>query len=395
MDFQNPMQMKWTLFFNIILITLIQSCSSNVSTEITLDELPTTLQALVDEGIIDSFNDVPGVSMSIMVPDLDLDWSGASGHDSRVLDNPLSADQPFRIASVTKTFVAAAILRLHESGKLSVDESIEHYISESNKNLLLADGYSVSDITIRSCLNHTCGLFDYALGGRAYMEAISKSPNRRWTREDQLKFAMDFGEPLGEVGKRYVYNDTGYILLGEIIERQVDSTLAYGLRTLLSFDQLNMKNTWLESLEPAPDEHMSVVHRYYRKQDYTAWDPSIDLWGGGGLVSTTRDLCIFFNALFNNKIFDNDSTLDLMLEGANIHPDNMDDRYEDYRLGVWNEKMYDMSCFVHYGLWDTYAMHIPELNCTVAVNYTDGGRERLMKKAVLVIKNILDNQSKN
>jgi len=353
---------NWVVPIWMLLILSICSCVNNVSTISTPAGLPTTFKALVDEGVYDSFNDVPGVSMSVFAPDLQIKWSGASGYDSRALD------------------------------KLSVDDSLEKYISPKNIAMLSTDGYMVSEITIRSCLNHTSGIYDYALGGGAYMEAVSKSPNRRWTREDQLEFAMEFGAPLHKVGERYSYSDSGYILLGEIIENQVDSTLAYGLRSLLKFEELGMTSTWLESLEEAPHGHRPMVHRYYRKQDYTAWDPSIDLWGGGGLVSTTSDLSIFFNGLFNQKIFDDATTLELMLEDSNIHADNIDKNYEDYRLGVWHERMYDMNCYMHYGIWDTYAVYIADLNCTIVTNYTDGGRERLLKKAALVVKHISENK---
>jgi len=84
-----------------------------------------------------------------------------------------------------------------------------------------------------------------------------------------------------------------------------------------------------------------------------------------------------------------------MLQGANIHPENRDKRYEDYRLGLWQENMYGMKCYMHFGIWDTYAMHIPALNCTIVTNYTDGGRERLMKKSALVIKKIYHIQQEN
>ena len=86
----------------------------------------------------------------------------------------------------------------------------------------------------------------------AYQAAVNADPAKRWTRLEQVRFAMDHGAPVGEPGAVYAYSDTGYGLLGEIIERATGAPLADAYRTLLDFEGLHLDATYLESLEPAP-----------------------------------------------------------------------------------------------------------------------------------------------
>jgi D-alanyl-D-alanine carboxypeptidase len=201
----------------------LTSCH-NVTTTAAPTEVSATLSDLLQEAIDDSLGEVPGVSLSVICPDKDLNWSEAAGFADKLKETPLHPDQPYRIASVTKTFVAAAILRLHETTKLDVDDALTAHLSAEHLDLLRSDGYQVDSITLRHCLHHTSGIYDYAVATPAYLEAISKNATHRWSRTDQLRFAMDLGEPLWAPGGGFQYSDTGYILLGEAIERAVDST---------------------------------------------------------------------------------------------------------------------------------------------------------------------------
>ncbi|MEO1626197.1 MAG: serine hydrolase domain-containing protein [Bacteroidota bacterium] len=383
----NDLIKKWTS--TLLVLSFLTSCTQIVSTDPAPGQEEETFQQLLEEAMRDSYDQAAGISMAVVAPSLGIDWSGAVGSDRRDSLRTLGTDQPFRIASVTKTFVAAAILRLHEMGRLELDESIAPYISEAHQQLLRSGGYQVDDITFRHCLNHTSGFLDYAMSN-PYMQMAQNNPRRRWTRTDQLQLAMEIGPPLGQPGERYSYNDTGYILAGEAIEGLVDSSLAYGLRSLLSFDQLALTSTWLETLEDEPEGLPRQVRRYLRRRDFTDWDPSIDLYGGGGLVSTTRDLAHFAQALFEGKIYQQETTLDKMLSkasyGESYHPEE-DERYKDYRLGLWEIDIYGEKAYTHFGLWGTQLLHIPAYNCSIAINFTSGHWERLMKKTILVIRN--------
>jgi D-alanyl-D-alanine carboxypeptidase len=109
---------------------------------------------------------------------------------------------------------------------------------------------------------------------------------------------MKGGKPYGAPGKVFSYSDTGYILLGEILERQTGGSMAAALRNLLGYQRLGLRSTWLETLESAPKGVLDRAHRYEGDHDTYTDDPSYDLYGGGGLASTVRDTALFMRALF-------------------------------------------------------------------------------------------------
>ncbi|MEM9930507.1 MAG: serine hydrolase domain-containing protein [Bacteroidota bacterium] len=381
---------KYLLFLPLVLLIGWSTSCKNVSTAPPAATAANTdwygqLKLLLQEAVDDAQGTVPGVSAAVIDRDKDILWEDAVGFADLNETIPLSSDYAFRIASVTKTFVAAAILRLHELDSLDIYESISDHISEAHRELLIADGYQPDNITLLHCLQHTSGLYDYAVGSPAYLETLSKNPARQWSRTDQLRFAMDLGDPLWPPGEGFYYSDTGYILLGEAIERAVDSTLAYGLRSLLKFEDLYLENTWLETVEPRPAVVQDqVVRRYFQRQDYTEWDASIDLWGGGGLMATTGDIARFVHALFAGDVFDQPATLALMLAPPDPFPDSYqaegNPRHMDYRAGLHAIELYGKTVYSHSGFWGTGFLYLPEHKATIAVNYTAGYKERLMKK---------------
>lgn len=326
-------------------------------------------QSILDKAVKKKSNELSGVSMTVLAPKLDIYWTGASGYDSKEKTQKLSAQQPFRIASVTKTFVAAAILRLQEDQKLKLGDSITTFLSDEHIQLLAADGYDINKITIKQCLQHRSGLFDYAAGGSPYIDSVIKNPTKKWTRTQQLEFAMNAGDPLGLPGKVYGYSDTGYILLGEIIEKVTGQSLAKALRDLLKFEALGLSSTYMEGMEAKPAGLQSPVHRYIGDYDATKLDNSIDLYGGGGLVSTTKDLAVFFDALFNEKIFKYPETLNLMLEDPGALPNGAES--EDYRMGLSQDGVLGITGYMHFGFWGTVWIHMPKPNYTMVVNFTN------------------------
>jgi D-alanyl-D-alanine carboxypeptidase len=141
----------------------------------------------------------------------------------------LTPGRPFRIASNTKTFTAAATLRLVEQGAIGLDDPLAERASPELVALLRQDGYAVDAITIRQLLQHTSGLYDYAEDPNDEAE-VTADPGRRWIRADQVREATRLGDPLGPPGQQFAYSDTGYILLGDIIERATGKTLGAAYR---------------------------------------------------------------------------------------------------------------------------------------------------------------------
>jgi CubicO group peptidase (beta-lactamase class C family) len=130
-----------------------------VSAAQTVAPLPARLDQLLKNFARDHPS-LPGVALAVRTPTLS--WAGAAGFADRASRKPLTVDAGFRIASVTKAFTAAAILRLVENGKLALKDPIAQHLSPATLALLRHRGYNVDRIRIKHLLQHTSGLYDYA-----------------------------------------------------------------------------------------------------------------------------------------------------------------------------------------------------------------------------------------
>ena len=239
-------------------------------------------------------------------------WQGAYGVMDVATQAPMQADATFRIASVTKTFVAAAALRLAEEGRIELDISCSAWLGAQSLTLLDSFGFDAEAISVRHLLQHTSGLADFA-SSPEYHQAVKAAPSRRWTRAEQVAIGLAVGGPSAKPGQAFCYSDTGYVLLGEILERVTGMDLGQVLRSHLGFDALHMSSTYLESIEPVPTQAGPRAGQYVATSDIRGMDPSMDLYGGGGLVSTTGDLACFARALFSGALYETSASLDTML----------------------------------------------------------------------------------
>ncbi len=274
-------------------------------------ELATSLQSLIDQCVRND-DTIPGVIMDVNAPAIDFAFSSAAGVVDFESGEPLTNQHPVRIASNTKTYVSAAILRLWEDGRLDLDAPISAYLPEEHCRIMRSGGYDPDAITTRHLLTHTSGLFDYS-DCEAFEELVEPG-TYCWSRLEQLQGAIDWGQPYGKPGEVYRYTDTGYIELGEILE-QITGLPSYGaaIRELVGFDRLGLNQTWLEDFEPHPVDTLPRAHQYLNGVSNYDHDASEDLHGGGGLVATMPDLAAFHRAVFTGGVFEKPETLDAML----------------------------------------------------------------------------------
>lgn len=280
--------------------------------------------------------------------------TGVAGPDGRAL----TAQTPVRIASNTKTYVAAAYLRLWERGVVALDDPIEALIDPAFNTLLTEDGYRTDLITPRHLLMHNAGMPDHA--DDSYVEAVFEDTQRQWTRGEQVAFLTAHHDPLGPPGDVFVYSDTGYILLGHMIERATGETLAAAVRRLLRFEALGLDQTWWEQVERPAANVTARAHQYLGEIDTTGFNASLDLYGGGGLVASPRDMARFWRALFRGEVFEDAATLSLMTGApGQADPDR-------YRLGLFIESIDGQTAYSHSGFWGTYALYLPERDIAIA-----------------------------
>ncbi len=305
----------------------------------------------------------PGVALAVLAPRLA--WSGAAGHDALGSKTPLDRRAGFRIASVTKTFTAAAILRLVEQGRVGLDDPISKHVAPASLAALRADGYDVDAIRVRHLLMHSSGLYDYA-SDPTFVAYVLTHGGHDWTRLEQVRYAMAHGKPYAPPGQEFHYSDTGYVLLGEILERRTGRGLAEVYRNLLGFEQLGLAATYLESRELRPRGARARAHQYYETVDSTAFDPSFDLYGGGGLVSTVDDLARFERALVGGKVFDRPATLRTML--GKPSPKSV----ADAGMGIFSVPLEGQTCWGHSGFWGAAVVHCPSSGVTLAISVNQG-----------------------
>lgn len=350
---------------------LLSACGSgtdgSTGTTTTKPTDPATVEAL--QGVVDADAAVipssPGQLLAVLAPGEDVDTAVATG--SVDFDGePLTPDATVRIASVTKTFVAAAALRAAEEGIIDLDTSLE--ASGLDPGLLAAlraDGYDTAAITIAQLLRHTSGIADFAgadqpAGTSAYAQAITADPRREWTAADQVEFAMANGEPQGAPGASFHYSDTGYVLAGQILEAAAGSDLATAVRTLLDFERLGLTSTYFESTEQRSPSTGDRAVQYLGEQRLNDLPASIDQFGGGGLISTMSDLATFFGALFRGDVFERAESLERMTElDPTVEPNAAMGLFATTTDG-------STPCWYHEGLWGLVVITCPSVDITIA-----------------------------
>jgi D-alanyl-D-alanine carboxypeptidase len=317
------------------------------------DDLSRALQDIL-EGYHAANPGVPGVVVQVSSPSLGLEWAAAVGTDGANPASPLQTGHTFRIASNTKTYVAAAVLRLVELEKLGLDDPLGPHLSPAERELLAGDGYDLEAMTIAQVLAHTSGLAEHPADPR-YEEAILADPHHRWTPLEQVTACVEWTDPVGPPGGPFSYSDTGYILLGGIIERLTEQPLGPAVRELLRYDELGFEATWWEIFEEPPGSAGPRAHQYYGELDTYDWDPSLDLYGGGGLISDVREMGLFIRLLLEGHVLQDDSLKEMTERGT-----------ADYKLGIFRLEFGDHLAWGHSGFWNTFAYYVPELDLTVS-----------------------------
>lgn len=297
----------------------------------------------------------PGASAAVLCPSRGIEWSGAAGTVAHGAPTPLTARHTFRIASNTKTCVAASVLRLAEMGRVGLDDPLSKHLTAEQRKLLEGDGYDVERITIAQVLSHTAGLGDHTKDAR-FEERILANHDYPWTAEEQLRLLVEWQDPVGKPGEKYAYSDSGYVLLGTLLEKWTGQRLGPAVRTLLRYDRLGLRATYWEYMEKPPEGAGPRAHQYFGDTDITTWTASYDLYGGGGLVSDSRELALFLRKLLKGEVFDRPETLEQMTGRGT----------PTYRLGLMVAECDGRIALGHQGFWNTFAYHVPTLDLTVA-----------------------------
>lgn len=225
-------------------------------------------------------------------------WMSGSPHPGGTA-GPLGTEH-FRIGSITKTFVATAILQLVDEGRTDLDAPIETYLPGA-----VPDG---TNITVRQILNHTSGLYDY-MKGEGWSTNRWRGGERFTTYSpDQLLTEAFRREPYFAPGADFRYSNTNYIVAGKLIEAVTGQPYSTVIehRILRPLDLAGTSFPGSEPSIPEPAIHATATLDNGRTVDVTEQNVSLD-WAAGEMVSTTHDLQAFFDALLGGDLISEDS----------------------------------------------------------------------------------------
>lgn len=298
-------------------ILLLVACTAvDASRNTTLEQDVTSLMKTVC-----TETGTPGVSVYIKSPkygDHSLVWGAAD----LVTQTPVAKGQLFRIGSLTKSFTAAAILKLAGRGLLDLDAPISSYLG-------LVNGYApLAKISVRQLMNMNSGLAQY-LTVPFLAGTVLPNPEQGYRPDELLAVSFHSApELLFPPGSDFLYTNTNYILLGMLIEAVSGRSYQdYIQETFITPMGLKDTHVVVDGTIPA-----GLVQGYYdfdedgSYENWTKMNMSY-VWSAGCIVSTARDVAVWMDALAKGELvakefwpdlYQGQATVEGMAYGAGI-----------------------------------------------------------------------------
>jgi D-alanyl-D-alanine carboxypeptidase len=304
----------------------------------------------------------PGASVTIVQGGRVL-WEGSSGVSDTSSGSRITPHTLYSLASVTKMFVAATVLRLYEEGRVSLDAPIAPlvppYVPDANT------------VTVRELLGHTSGYPD-AEGDPTILRWLS-DPNHVWERDQVLRRVEPVRSP---PGKRFSYCNSCYVMLGGIIHNATGSEIGE------EFERLVARPAGIEGqaiFERLPWDAGRIAHGYSNKHKLIDTFAGAKLlgvptgvwgvmWTDGGIAATATGVARFTDALFGGRILQA-STLAMMIAPGPDH---------SYGLGTYRMHFDGHEWQGHDGFYYGFTSvtmydFTRRLTITVLTNLTDNG----------------------
>ena len=221
-------------------------------------------------------------------------YSGGAGFadaENKILNKP---DTKFRLASVTKQFTATLIMQLVEKGKISLDGTLSEYLPYYRKD-------TGDKITIHQILSHTAGLGNYTDDNKFMQDKISEKVNPK-------DFILTYcsGELAYEPGTDWAYSNSGYFILGAVIEEVTGKTYEQVLQENI-LDPAGMTNSGLEHSDKTYDNFAKgYVNELGELKPAIFIEMSIP-FSAGSVYSTAEDMYKWDRILYTEKLLSNAS----------------------------------------------------------------------------------------
>lgn len=262
-------------------------------------------------------NGYSGVQALVVSSGKAFEFQYAGGMGARV--KQLSPETPFHIASVGKLMTATMIYQLADAGALDLDKPIGPLLLASNSltkealtKLFTFEGVDYSDrVTAAQLLAHTSGVADYFDGpvtsGEPLLKLMLQSPERMWTPAELVAISSERQIPVNAPGQGYHYSDTGYVLLGLLVEALTDKSFEDNLVERI-FEPTQMTHTYMALRQKPLSGYQPAIGDVWLKGSEIGGTNALSVdWAGGGLISMLSDLKSFSQALHGGKLISQES----------------------------------------------------------------------------------------
>ena len=229
---------------------------------------------------------MPGASV-LVAQNGDIIYQKGFGYADIEKKIQVTPETKFKIGSISKQFTAASILKLQEEGKIKTEDKLSKYIPDFPRG---------NEVTIYQLLTHTSGIHDYSF-----------QQNFEMTKPATPKALLDIIEKLPydfNPGERYLYNNSGYFILGYLVAQLSGKTLGEYLNETF-FKPLGMNNTGIYATNIVLSNEAqgySLNGETVKKADFQEMSWAL---GVGSIYSTTMDLYKWNEAVFNGKVLSN------------------------------------------------------------------------------------------
>jgi CubicO group peptidase (beta-lactamase class C family) len=358
------MKMKTILAVILLGVFVLLGCNTT-DRKVTENDVHDSIQAELEK-MFSKGRDLKNALLLVHSDKHDFHWKFALGTTADE-QKPIGKNNPYHVASIGKTFTSMIIARLYEGGEINYDDPISKYLSpEMLDGLFVYKGTDYSgEVLVRHLLNHTSGIADYyedkPMEGKSIKELIVENPDRFWRPEDTIEFTRNNQRAVSVPGKKFHYSDTGYNLLGKIIEEITQKPFHENLHTEI-FDPLGMVSSYLLFYSKPKEKSPHTVPDTYLGEHEVSDFKSLSIdWAGGGIVSTTEDLLLFHRALVNNTLIKKE-TLELCKEDLGKFSFGMDYGYGILLLNIGKLTVFlpkDLNMWGNFGSIAAYMFYNP------------------------------------
>ncbi|MEL6460441.1 MAG: serine hydrolase [Cyanobacteria bacterium J06621_15] len=364
-------------------------------------ELAQQLQATVDSAVESAR--IAGATVAVI--NSEGTWFGASGVSNLETEKPLNPDELFKIGSISKSFTGAAILKLVEEEKLSLQDTLDQWLPDSIINNIP----NAQDINIEQLLNHTSGIANYTNQKWLTDEiAFQNGADIDWSREAIINNYVATENPDFAPGESFNYSNTNYLLLGMLIEAATGNSFQDEVNRLI-LSPLGLENTYFVGDEIPEDKFVNGYADLIGEDGNFGSDGVLEntknsfsslpfTLADGGIVSNTKDVSRFSDALFGGELLTPES-LNHMLSWPNIDESEVEVA-DEYGLGIYEEQTPWGEIWGHDGGAFGYISkmrYFPESDTTVVIltNQADDSLPTAIDSIFSAVNNTLFGESNN